>query len=332
MINLIKVFMIVGILLWSVGCGDASHTVPISDGETLVALHTTQESNTIQESNSTQEVQLTQESNRTQEVSTTQETNTTPLVKKPISMVDIPANQKIFIIGDSTAFNRADGIDLGWGSHVKDYMIHPENAINLASGGQSSRSYKKSNEWRDWNKTKIEILKAREDAPVYLLVQFGSNDRSDTQADAQDTNNKTTMPGRDETFYKELKVYIDWAREHDVTPVLVTPLHIMYKEKGGELRNEFKRPFGNYIESVRDLAADENVLLLDLAKKSYAVFNAYDTKEDIIKNFGVFAKKGAHQDYTHFSEKGATEIGSWVKELACQWDDKSLCAQFKPTL
>jgi hypothetical protein len=103
----------------------------------------------------------------------------------------------------------------------------------------------------------------------------------------------------------------------------------MYKEDGGELRNEFKRPFGNYIETMRTLAEDENVLLLDFAKKSYLEFNAYSTKEEIIAAYGVAAKNGERQDYTHYSLEGATKIGAWVKELSCKWDDKTLCAQFK---
>ena len=244
-------------------------------------------------------------------------------------MPDILANKKIFIIGDSTTFNRANGIDLGWGSHVQDYMINPENAFNLASGGQSSRSYKKPNGWRDWTKTKTAILQERANAEVFLLIQFGSNDRTDTEADARNISNKTTMPGHGNTYYTELKEYVDWARDNGVTPVLVTPIHIMYKEPRGTLRNEFKRPFGNYIETMRMLAKDENVLLLDLAKKSYETFNAYLTKEEVVAAFGVPAQNGARQDYTHYSLKGAIKIGGWVKELSCTWDDKTLCAQFK---
>jgi lysophospholipase L1-like esterase len=269
----------------------------------------------------------------------TLETNTTIVQKETPSVSReensstqialIPADKHIFIIGDSTAFNRANGIDLGWGSHVKDYMVHPENAHNLASGGQSSRTYKHKNGWRDWNKTKTEILKVRENSEVFLLIQFGSNDRTDSEADAMNATNKTTMPGRNNTFYTELKEYIDWSRDNDITPVLVTPIHIMYKESNGALRNEFKRPFGNYIETMRMLAKDENVLLLDFAKKSYATFNAYPTKEEVVAAFGVPAENGKRQDYTHYSLKGAIRIGGWVKELSCMWDDKTLCAQFK---
>jgi lysophospholipase L1-like esterase len=75
---------------------------------------------------------------------------------------------------------------------------------------------------------------------------------------------------------------------------------------------------------MRQLAKDENVLLLDLTKKSYTEFNKYITAEELHDTFNY-----RKDDHTHFNPTGASIVASWVRELACSSKDKKLCMEFK---
>jgi len=296
----VKVIMGISFMLFLVACGgDAVDTAPQKELSQAVVKTKTAETNTTKE-----------------------ETNTTILpVPKPI--VILP-NQKIFLLGDSTTFNRS-GQQVGWGNRFGDYMKNPENFRNLARGGASSRSYKDFDGWRDWRLTKKIILETNTTDGAYLLIQFGNNDIARNQQEAENLNNKKTMPGRFNTYYTELKEYIDWARAHDIVPVLISPLQAMNKGNNIPLQNIYKRPYGDYAETMRELAKDEDVLLIDLARKSYDVFNSYTSRVEIINDFGVIGAR----DYTHFRSEGAYKVAGWAKDFICASKDKTLCAQFK---
>jgi len=140
----------------------------------------------------------------------------------------------------------------------------------------------------------------------YLLIQFGHNDES--------TNpNLHTTPGRGETFYNTLKSYVDEAKVLGLTPVLITPVERQYKHNRSHM---------GYAQTIRDLANDENILLLDLEKRSYEAFDQYESTEAIHETFG-------YDDHTHFSPKGAKIVSGWVKELICESNEEKLCGEFK---
>ncbi len=248
----------------------------------------------------------------------------------------ISTNQKIFLLGDSTvAVQRQYAI--GWGHKVDSYLIHPENFFNLAVGGTSSRSYKYSDPTGDWNQTKELILNSDIHEGAFLLIPYGINDIGLTEEDARDDSTKTTFPGRYNSYYQELKVYTDWAKSHHVTPILITPLESLQQKYGdNEMNHLYKRPYGDYAQTMRILAEDENISLLDLEAKSYAVFNSY-AKEDYLQLLSDFSggdpDDGWRDDEgietVHFSNKGAKKVVEWVRELACKDNgNKALCAQF----
>jgi rhamnogalacturonan acetylesterase len=77
-----------------------------------------------------------------------------------------PALPTIFIVGDSTARNKAD---LGWGDHFAHYFDTTRvNVANRAVAGRSARSYMNEGAW--------DKVLAEMKAGDYVLLQWGHND------------------------------------------------------------------------------------------------------------------------------------------------------------
>jgi len=275
---------------------------------------------------------------------------------------EILPNKQIFLIGDSTVsilkdFNITHNgkiyktAKVGWGHKFGHYFKNNKNYHNVAEGGASSRSYK----WVDgntnhWSNTKQKIIQnSKNKNDTYLLICLGLNDIGRGQTsdqkmnDAKDENTKSTMPGSNETFYNELKAYITYSKKNHITPVLLTPVQSLNKDKynvrnNTDMRDVFKREYGDYAQTIRDLARDENILLLDLAKKSYDVFNNYSDPKKLLSDFSGGYDEDAlddnnepERDRVHLSASGSDKVAGWVRDLACQSNDKVLCAQFKET-
>ncbi len=220
---------------------------------------------------------------------------------------------KVFIIGDSTVHNRDPEL-MGWGSQLGAYTKDNVTVYNQARSGSSSKSYQVNIDAynHDWPHTKALIEEANINNGAYLLIQFGHNDED---ADAF----THTDPDRGNSFYTNLKFYIDEARAMGVTPVLITPVSRLWKYASGHVKN------GDYPQTVRDLATDEHVILLDLYDISWHEFSSdkYIDHDAVVAAWGVPGK-----DHTHFSPQGAYKVAAWIKELMCA-QDQSLCNLFK---
>ena len=219
---------------------------------------------------------------------------------------------KIFLIGDSTVHNHdlPDGHgsyrELGWGDMLGQFMKAPDNLYNGARSGASSTSYRQSKQGKhDWEKTLNKIKQSDLTHGGFLLIQFGHNDESGNPS-------LHTDPGREESFYMALKYYIDQAKALNLKPILVSPVQRQMKT-----HNHI-----GYSDTVRALAEDEKVRLLDLSEKSHQEFAAYDSNEDIHAKFG-------YDDTTHFNPWGAQQVASWVRDLACEEPESTLCKQFQ---
>ncbi len=229
-------------------------------------------------------------------------------------------NMPIFILGDSTVKNDGENIpdypERGWGEMLGSKLVIADNCRNRAQSGASSRTYRENTARPDnWPRTRADILDTDLSSGGYLLIQFGHNDEMDEQDGG-------TLPGRHQPFYNYLKGYVDEARDLGLTPVLVTPVERMWKEAGQDTVRSHITGRGDYAQTVRDLAADEGVLLLDLEQKSWSEFNRYTDSAAIMAEF-------AHDDHTHFSPDGARTVAEWVRELACASVDEALCDQFR---
>lgn len=201
--------------------------------------------------------------------------------------------RRIWIAGDSTAspYGPERAPRTGWGQVFGSWFGPGIVVENRAQNGRSSRSYIEQG-WFGQYAPRI--------APGdLLLVQFGHNDgKIDDPA-------RYNEPGA--AFRQWLTRYVEVARKAGATPVLVTPV----------ARREFAgaEPFdthGPYARTVRELAAELDVPLVDLGRRSM----------DLLRVLGPEASRAwflrdaatGDDDNTHFSTYGAQAMACLVAD------------------
>jgi len=236
---------------------------------------------------------------------------------KNVSVTD----KKIFIIGTSTVrYDRDDSLE-GWGTALcRDIVTNSKNCFNEARQGSTVKTYKqtsskirKENGDTYWGRTVQRMKNNTTSSGGYLLIQFGPNK----------SWQHTPLPYTPkDIFIKEIQVYIDKAKALGLKPVLISPINarVSYNSRS------------NYPSYLKELAEQQNLLFLDLHKKSIYEYDKY------INRYGGFALMVAFcsnlvddegsMENTYLSERGAKIVARWVKELACEKDD-SLCELFK---
>jgi lysophospholipase L1-like esterase len=140
-----------------------------------------------------------------------------------------------------------------------------------------------------------------------VLIQFGHNDEVPTKANA------TTEP----EFRNNLTVFISEARGKKINPVLLTPVARRKFDSTGRIVGTHDV----YSQIVRDVAAKENVRLIDMDKKGQQLYQQMGVEHS--KLLFLQLKPGEHpnhpegkEDNTHFSELGARLIAQIVlKEI-----------------
>lgn len=211
-----------------------------------------------------------------------------------------PQTCTLFLAGDSTMTDQpSDGYPYaGWGQMFPLFVKADAVVANYALSGRSSKSFIREGILDTiWSKIK----------PYdYLLVQFGHNDQKYGEE-------RYTEPF---TTYKEtLKVYIDGARERKAFPILVTSVQRRFFEEDGTLRDTH----GDYLTAMRELAAEEDVPLIDLAASSKKLFERLGPEET--KALFMWLAPGEFmnfpdgtKDNTHFQQQGGIEVAKLVFE------------------
>jgi lysophospholipase L1-like esterase len=181
----------------------------------------------------------------------------------------------IYLLGDSTVCDQPLEPWNSWGQMLPRFF-KPEIAIaNHAESGESIRS---SLSARRVDKV-MSIIKPGD----YLFVQFGHNDMKDRS------------PGALETYKSNLKQLVADSRAKGATPVLITSM----ERKAGVNQDTLS----DYPETVRQLAKEDNVALIDLHAMSKIFYKALG--ENIDKAF---------QDGTHHNNYGSYELAKCVVE------------------
>ena len=188
----------------------------------------------------------------------------------------------IFVAGDSTvcdwdpvAANILDPLQRGWAQELSQYLKAGIAVANYADSGETASSF--------YSKF-FPAARTAMRAGDYLFVQFGHNDQKSTT---------------DVTSYKaNLMKYITDARAKSVTPVLFTPV-------ARKAASTADPGFAGLDQDARDLAAAQNVALVDLTMLAIAY---YKTVPDLSSLFAT------PSEGTHFSEAGATQIASLVAQ------------------
>lgn len=214
---------------------------------------------------------------------------------------DIPNRERIVLVGDSTVASRG-----GWGDAFAKLLITNVDCINMARGGRSSKSYRDEGFWQ-------KVLEAK---PTWVLIQFGHNDQPG-KGQKRETDAKTS-------FRDNLVRYINEARSSGATPVLVTSLTRRNFNAEGKIDpNQLESATDNqggksadylneYVMATRAVAAEQNVALVDLNRRSIELMNQVGPQGAAA--FDAKTKDPAKPDKTHLSSRGAAEIAKLVAD------------------
>ena len=214
----------------------------------------------------------------------------------------------IYTIGDSLVQTYAAKYapQTGWGQTLPLYFDENVTFVNHALGGRSTGNYMRQGRL---NEVLCEIAPGD-----CVLIEFGHNDAS--------SGNKDRYVSVAD--YKKLlaDVYIKGIRDRGATPVFVT---LCNRNQYLRTSSEFTVSFPEYVEAMRETAAETDTLLIDLNAITVEYFTKLNLElgagitKDIIYNYAIAGAyegeyaKGVRDD-THLQYYGAKLVGGFVAE------------------
>lgn len=204
---------------------------------------------------------------------------------------------KIFMAGDSTMSIKEIRYypETGWGMPFVYFWDSTVTVVNKAKNGRSTSSFRNEGLWKS-------IMDEAGEGD-FIFIQFGHNDEVST---------KKTYTTESE-FRANLVRYVQETREKKATPLLLTPVARRKFSNNGQIEGTHDV----YSRIVREVAEEQQVLLIDLDKKSQALYQQMGVENS--KLLFVQLKPGEHPNYpegkednTHFSELGARLIAQLV--------------------
>ena len=196
-----------------------------------------------------------------------------------IEHADVPT---LYIAGDSTSTDQPREPFNSWGQMLTRFF-KPEIAV--ANHGESGESLKSFIGEKRLDKV-ASIIKPGD----WLFIQMGHNDQKE----------KGEGVGAFTTYKASLKRFIEVAREHGATPVLITSMNRLTFDADGKITNSL----GDYPEAVRQTAREEKVALIDLNAMSKPFYEALGP----VKAHVAFAGN----DTTHHSDYGSYELAKCI--------------------
>jgi lysophospholipase L1-like esterase len=179
----------------------------------------------------------------------------------------------IFLTGDSTVCDQPTEPWNSWGQMLPRFF---GPGVVVANYAQSGESLKSSLGAKRFEKV-FSLMKSND----WLLVQFGHNDMKDKAPDAL------------AVYQSNLKLIVAQTRKLGGTPVLITSM----ERKSGTERDTL----AGYPQTVRELAREAGVALIDLHAMSKVLYRALGTELD-----------AAFQDGTHHNNYGSYQLAQCV--------------------
>jgi lysophospholipase L1-like esterase len=208
----------------------------------------------------------------------------------------------VYIASDSTAqtYEPAYEPQAGWGQLLGQFFTGDVTIANHSIGGRSSRTFIEEG--------RLDAILNEIQPGDYLFVQFGHNDATISVPE------RYTSPEDYKEFLRD--DYIAGAVERGATPVIVTPVQ---RRDYDPATGRFNVSFPEYVEKAVEVAAEENVPLLDLNAASRAYLDAIGPEEarSVFLHLppGVYPERpGGTIDETHFQEYGATQMARLVAQ------------------
>ncbi|MGG1696046.1 rhamnogalacturonan acetylesterase [Bacillus zhangzhouensis] len=194
----------------------------------------------------------------------------------------------IYLAGDSTVCSYPDRpVQGGWGEFLHLYTANDVSVINKAIGGRSSKTFIEEG--------RLDDILIKIQPGDWLFIQMGHNDAS-TKKPERHTDPFTT-------YKAYLSQYIQGAREKGANPLLLTPVGRFHEENG-----VYVNDFPAYCEAMKELADEEQVLIVDLMKASLDFYQASGHE----KTASYFMLSTGIDDRTHFTKTGADAIARLV--------------------
>ncbi|HKF22704.1 MAG TPA: rhamnogalacturonan acetylesterase [Candidatus Angelobacter sp.] len=207
-------------------------------------------------------------------------------------------NVKVYLIGDSTMSIKETRAypETGWGMPFAYFFDSSVTVDNRAKNGRSTKTFLSEGLWQ----SVTQELKEGD----YVFIQFGHND------EAKEKTERYTTP---EEYKTNLARFVSETRAKKAIPVLLTPVARRKFDASGHIVETHEI----YSNLVRSVAKEQNVVLIDLDKKSQALLEQYgETNSKLLFDW---LEPGEHpnypegkQDNTHFNELGARKIAELV--------------------
>lgn len=206
-------------------------------------------------------------------------------------------NITIYLVGDSTMSEKDIRAypETGWGTPFAHYF--GENVVieNHARNGRSTRTFLKEGRW--------DPITDNLSAGDYVFIQFGHNDEVQSKE-------QSTTPDH---FQINLKKYINDTRANEAIPVLLTPIARRKFNDKGQLEDTHQL----YSELMREVAASENVPLIDMDMKSQSLLKSLGPEKSVFLYNHLEPGQNPNypnglKDDTHFNELGARRMAELV--------------------
>jgi lysophospholipase L1-like esterase len=216
-----------------------------------------------------------------------------------VCAVEITPNMEastIFLAGNSTVVDQDREPWAAWGQMLPVFFAPGAVAVaNYAESGETLMAFR--------SERRLDKIWSMSKPGDYLFIEFTHNDQK---------------PGANYleafTSYKAtLKQWITEAFMRQLTPVLITSMHRRNFDSSGIVINTL----GDYPEAMRQVAAEENVPLIDLNEMSKLLYEAWgpEGSEKAFVHYAANTFPGQTtelKDNTHFNTYGAYELARCV--------------------
>ncbi|MDX8339377.1 glycoside hydrolase family 88 protein [Draconibacterium sp. IB214405] len=205
---------------------------------------------------------------------------------------DLPV---IFLAGNSTVTDQDYEPWASWGQMVTRFLKPEIVVANFAESGETLKAFRRENRLK-------KIISGMKPGD-YLFMEFAHND--------QKPGGNHVEPFT--TYQEQLMFFANEARKKGGKPVFVTSTNRRKFDENGKIENTLEE----YPDAMRQLAAKENIPLVDLNAMSKSFYEALGV-EDSKKAFVHYPantfpnQKEPLADNTHFNAYGAYELAKCV--------------------
>jgi len=185
----------------------------------------------------------------------------------------------VYLASDSTTCDQTGGAFGGWGQMLPQFFNAPVEIANYANSGASSASFIGSSQL--WGG-----ITSRWKAGDYVIIQFGHNDKTATDAQVQ----------------ANLAKYVSQAKAANVIPILVSPpARVQFGSGSGAAPQT-----GLHAAAAKAAAAAANVAYVDLTALSTAWYDTLGSQAAALEYHAN------DSDATHTNLVGAQKLASLV--------------------